>query len=216
MTTACDAVAADPVDDQLRALMPLTRSRARHWERAWRQPPGELLTVAMMGAWDAVLRYDPDAGASLATFARLRIDGTIVDWWRREMAQQGGSRTRPSVVVPVDFTDLGRDDAHGGYLTPASLIEAGPGRTLEPGYERIDGHDLLLYLRVRMDPRDWDILARHVGGDETLRAVGASWGVTESRACQLLAQAIRRARVILSAVRETEVEQSWLRTLMAV
>jgi RNA polymerase sigma factor (sigma-70 family) len=188
----------DEEERLLGSLLPLTYYLAHLYERMWGQPAGEYETPALMGAWDAVKRFDPSHGASLHSYARYRIQGEIVDWHRKEMQQKGGSRNE-KLSLPyrcVDFNDLGIDG--DGYASEAAAIEKmEQGRTVEKGYDEIENHDLLQHLKARMDAKEWDIMVRCVCNEEYMKDVGKSYGVSESRICQLLPVALRHAREIL-------------------
>jgi RNA polymerase sigma factor (sigma-70 family) len=188
----------DSEEEQLGSLLPLAYSIAHRYERMWHQPMGEYETAALMGAWDAVKRWDPDTGASLKTYARFRIQGEIVDWHRKEMQQQGGSRREHmrNVVRCVDFNDLGING--DGYMSEASIIEKmEQGKTVEKGYNEIINHDMLMHLKTRMDEKEWDIMIRCVCNEEFMKDVGKDYGVSESRICQILPVALRHARRII-------------------
>ena len=182
------------VERLLGSLIPLAMARAHHYEAMWGQDHGEFGTAALVGAWDAIAHYDPTRGASLHTYARWRIDGTIVDWHREEMAQKGGNRRGRKPALCVDFTDL---TIHDERLSVASVIEHHFGRTNERGYDLVEDDDLLRALRVRMDPREWDVMVRCVCNDEREKAVGDSYGVSESRISQILHRALAHARAII-------------------
>jgi RNA polymerase sigma factor (sigma-70 family) len=188
----------DEEERLLGTLLPLSYWMAHHYERQWGQPVGEFETAALMGAWDAVKRYDPESDTSLASYARYRIKGEIVDWHRREMQQKGGSRKEHlrRYTYCVDFNDLSKND--DGYYSDASIIEQmEQGRTTEHGYKDIDDHDMLMHLKQRMDEREWDIMVRCVCNEETMKDIGKDYGVSESRICQILPVALYHARRII-------------------
>jgi RNA polymerase sigma factor (sigma-70 family) len=210
----------DEEERLLGMLLPIAMMRAHYYERMWGQPPGELESAALFGAWDAIKRYKPGMGASLMTYARHRIDGEIIDWHRKERQQRGGSRRENmrKYVFCVDFTDLTTRDSD------ASLIEKmEQGRTYEKGFSEIDNHDVLQHLKARMDAREWDILIRCVCNEEYMKDVGADYGVSESRICQLLPIALKHARKIIEEMNqsgescgldhEDMLEAQWLRRL---
>jgi RNA polymerase sigma factor (sigma-70 family) len=216
----------DSEEEALGELIPVALSRAHHYERLWGQPTGEFETAAMIGAWDAVKRYNPDLGATLRTYARHRIDGEIIDWHRKEMAQKGGFRGEKNRVYTycVDFNDL--DVSADGYWSEAAQIEKMlQGRTYDKGYSEIDNHDVLKHLHARMNEREWDIMIRCVCNEETMKSVGVVYGVSESRICQILPVALQHARKIIEGMNEagevyepckdTEdmLEAQWIRAL---
>jgi RNA polymerase sigma factor (sigma-70 family) len=185
-------------EEQLGSLLPLAYWMAHHYEHLYGQDVGEFETAALMGAWDAVKRWDPDSGASLKTYARFRIKGEIIDWHRKECVQKGGTRREENRkhTYCVDFNDLSRDG--DGILSEAGAIEyMEQGRTIEKHYKEIEDHDMLMHLKTRMNEKEWDIMVRCICNEEGMKNVGLSYGVSESRICQLLPVALRHARKII-------------------
>lgn len=188
----------DEEERLLGSLLPIAYYWAHYYERLWGQPDGEYETAALMGAWDAIKRYQPDQDASLATYARFRIKGEIVDWHRKEMAQKGGFRSEKNrkYTYCVDFNDLSTD-ADGYYSEAAQIERMEQGRTVEHGFNEVEDKDVLEHLHARMNEREWDIMVRCVCNEETMKSVGVIYGVSESRICQLLPVALKHARKIL-------------------
>lgn len=213
-------------EEQLGSLLPLAYWMAHHYEKLYKQDFGEFETAALMGAWDAVKRWDPSTGSSLKAYARYRIKGEIVDWFRKEQQQNGGSRREHcrTVVRCVDFNDLGIDG--DGFASDAHIIEQmEQGRTVEKGYSEIIDHDLLLHLKQKMDEKEWDIMVRCVCNEEYMKDVGKDYGVSESRICQILPVALEHARKFIKEMElpkeaydqgmdmEDLTESQWLRRL---
>lgn len=188
----------DSEEEALGELIPLALSRAHYYERVYNIRFGELETAAMLGAWKAVKRHDPSKGASLRTYARRRIDGEIIDWFRTDLSTTGGSRKEHlrADVRCVDFSDL--STSVDGYMSDAAVIEKmEQGRTVEKSYQQIVDHDMLMHLKTRMDEKEWDIMVRCVCNEEFMKDVGKDYGISESRICQLLPVALRHARKII-------------------
>lgn len=215
-------------EEQLGSLLPLVYYMAHYYEKLWGQPAGEFETAALMGAWDAIKRYDPDSSASLITYAHFRIKGEIIDWHRREQAQKGGSRLERvrKHTYCVDFNDLSVDS--DGYYSEAAQIERmEQGRTVEHGFDDIENHDMLMHLKAKMDEKEWDIMVRCVCNEEYMKDVGKDYGVSESRICQILPVALRHARKIIKEMElpkeaydqgmdmEDLTEAQWLRRMNA-
>lgn len=203
-------------EELLGELLPLAMYLAHEYERHYGQDVGEFESAALMGAWSAIKKYDPSYGANLSTYARVRIVGEIIDYQRTIVAQRLGGRNRPEMSRCVDFTDLGH--TNDKFMTEASQIEFEFGRTTERGYSLVEDRELLKALKLRMDEREWDIMVRCVCNDETMKSVGESYGVTESRICQILPVALRHARKIINDMyqeksTDQELEDEWLRSI---
>jgi RNA polymerase sigma factor (sigma-70 family) len=188
-------------EEQLGSLLPVAYYLAHFYEHLWGQPDGEFETAALIGAWDAVKRYSPERGASLATYARFRIRGEIVDWHRTEQQQKGGSRRKHmrKYTYCVDFNDLEIED---GLLSEGAWIEKMYGRKYEKGFSEIEDHDVLKHLKTRMDEKEWDIMVRCICNEECMKDVGKIYGVSESRICQILPIALKHARKIIEEMEQ--------------
>jgi RNA polymerase sigma factor (sigma-70 family) len=178
------------MDEQERfeSLLPLARTTARKYERLYHEPYGAFLTYAYEGAWKAAKTWD--RRKSLEGWGYLKIRGTVIDGARWEMAARGQTRREHTRKVEISVeTPLPNYQVLGDTLIcPRSEI-----------YEKkTEDHDLLMRLKARMDEREWEVLTRCECNGETLKAVGESWGLTESRACQIMKLAKKHARSILS------------------
>lgn len=114
-----------------------------------------------------------------------------VDEWRRQHGRPGSARAQAldgmwsldAWWLDVDGLDDDRAPLRADLAPPAE--------------DGVDARDLLRHLRACMDPREWDVIASHDAAGEPLRSIGARWGVTESRACQIATVARAHARAIL-------------------
>ena len=133
----------------------------------------ELLSDAYFGLVDAAQRYQPGRGATFATFAKPRIWGAMIDGYRARNGRHGQHVHQP---YPTD------DE---GQVIERHLADD------EFGYERVedrlDAVTLVAALVPTLRMRDRFVLAE-MGDGATLAEVGSRLGVTESRACQLVAQ----------------------------
>ena len=185
-------------------LRPLAERLARRYERRWGRADGELLTQALLGAWDAAQRYRPGRGP-LGAYARQRIAGAIHDEERRDgglfrrglwARDEHGDRVCKVWINPLDEllcqgdTDLDEDRV-------AALAWE------EPGYERVEDELWAAMILVRLGAEDAELLERTAVGGETLAALGQVWRpgrpLTESRMCQLRTRAAARAREVALA-----------------
>lgn len=176
-----------PLEAELRARAPVARKVAARWRR--RCPPGvdptELLGAAMVGLWralDAAQRRHPGralselgegvlgwyAGREVAEWLRT-VDSVPRGHRERERALGNPPPRRPREVEPRDAVDTTGTDAARAELDLARARIA----ELE-----------------RLDPRRRAVVRGHLAG-ERWATIGAELGVSESRACQLLAE-VRR------------------------
>lgn len=81
--------------DALATLLPLAEALARRFLRRLprRADPDEVRAAALEGAWRATLRWRPDGGASLRTFAGHLIRASIMDRLRANLPR-GARRAR--------------------------------------------------------------------------------------------------------------------------
>ena len=188
-------------DARFRALLPLAGRIARRWELRSGADFGECLTAAMMGAWDAACRFNPSEGIPLERYAWQRIEGSIIDEWRRDTAWSRAGRNL--MVKATDMADP---------LFQAAFPEAVTDTTAGNGFEAVEIRELVASLLVRLNVDDADLLWRSCVLGETLKSIGESRGVTESRASQLRTRALDRARELLAAMdlaHEDRVPRFW-------
>jgi len=110
----------------------------------------------------------------------------------------GDGIVRPAAARYTGWLNTGPIDAPIGGTDGLTLADAQGSE--DPGYEAVEDAEDVADARKRiaaaldrMTPRQRDVIARRAQG-ETLAAIGRSLGVTESRVCQIQAQARRKAR----------------------
>ncbi len=146
-----------------------------------RAPLADRLAAGYLGLLRAADTYDPARGA-FSTYALVWVRHALTDLSRREREE----------ALSLD-APLFEEDGDGRTL--ADLLEA-PHRPEDRALERY----LVARALSRLSPRHREALERRfglVGEEETLAAVGASWGVSRERARQVEAEALRRAREAL-------------------
>jgi hypothetical protein len=205
---------------------------AHQYEFRYHQHFGEYETPALLGAWKAACTFHSlgdggvdENGVPLGLFrwGRLKVTGAIIEWARDEMRQHGMSKTG------TRFETLSLDmpwDNDGERTLGETLLDS----RSERGYQQVEDHEVLLALRERLTPKEWDILTRYADG-QTLKSIGEDvYGVSESRVCQLMAKITAKARRILAGMepesevrvpvltpleREEAAEEVWLDVLAA-
>lgn len=173
--------------ERFEMMLPLADYWARKIALRYGQDPAEFTSAAMEGAWKAARTYDESAGVPLRRWARLKIKGSIIDYARAVMQQSGGHRdeSKRVTVIRADMSTESEDQIvlegeHGAY-------------SIERGYADVEVSDELNRILGYLDEREREILVRTIAGDETLKVVGESMGITESRACQIRTAALKRA-----------------------
>jgi len=144
--------------------LPLLRSVARTMRqtRFQKYELAELASMGFAGLLAAVTRFDPDRNLKFATFARVRIQGAILDAMRVETrSRRRGARM---VIHPLEIDLPGPaqvpEDADFWYRACSGLKR------------QRDRLVVLLYWRMGL----------------SLREVGQQLGVTEGRVCQIVRQ----------------------------
>jgi len=169
------------VQDTLNHLMPLARRMARRYEIKFGKNPGELETVAMLGAWEAARSYDGRVGGpSIWGYASTKIVREFANDDRIIRGRSDSSK-QSRAPIPCDFEDWEFDP----YI--------------EEGFEQFETNRAVREVLSALSPMQQTILRKTFFEGVTLAEFGAELGVTESRACQLRGVALQSARKLLSA-----------------
>jgi len=190
----------------------------------------DLYSAGLMGLLNAVRQYDPKAGTSFETYARLRIRGAVLDELRRmdwvprsvhskarkvqgvmqaieqakgrvatekEMAegleltveeyQQWLEEIRPATFVCLDASCSGdSEDSNTQYECFADSRQENP---MDGAFRQEVSR--LIADRIRQLPEmQQKVLALYYYEDLRLREIAEAFGLTESRICQIHAQAV--------------------------
>lgn len=166
----------------------------RKWKRAvqWHDLQ-DLRQAGFFGLMDAASKFDPSRGVKFATYATRRIIGAAIDQLRRERGRY--ERQQLPMWSPEENSE--HADGHALDITAAP---ARPADTVD--VDRVRAF-VARRLRSRGYPRRTIAMALVRWVDrQTLRTVGQQFGVTESRASQILrdmdeevVELIRRAAI---------------------
>jgi RNA polymerase sigma factor (sigma-70 family) len=137
----------------------------------------EGLNAAMLALVEAARTYRPGGAATFRTYAHHRIRGAVVDHVRREL----GRYWRPS-SWPLHLSKRLPDWASSAAL--------------EAVERRVDRAQLVAAIE-RLEPRPRLMVVWHYWYGMSLREMGEVWGFTESRASQVMTQALERLRWLL-------------------
>jgi RNA polymerase sigma factor (sigma-70 family) len=147
-----------------------------------------LRSAALEALVRCAARYDPSRGAAFTSFALPRVSGAIYDELRTVDPNGRTARARGEAIetVSLDVPDADGHDRHehiAGGRDHASQVCA--------------KLDAATALAVPLARDRFTMLAYEAG--YTLREIGAVFGVTESRASQMLSRGRDRARKALAA-----------------
>ncbi len=188
--------AAELVEDYLRKYPRPVSVVARRWPNVIQAARGrglswdDLHEAALAGVARAAVLYDPDRGASFATYAGIAARDAI----RRESLPRAGQPAR--FLRPDQF--VRGEEGWAGW--DGLGVEAREGEfEEETAADRLDR--VRRYL-ARLGSREQDLVARYYGldgqGGTTLAALAGRHGVTRERCRQIIARAVARARHALA------------------
>lgn len=181
----------------------------------------EVVALANAGLAEAAERYDPDRGASFATFAWYRIHGAIIDGlrksselprrtWARLVALRAAGDYLERVVAPRGG-EARAAIARAAAALPArypqsldTLRERGfdaPGDAPPPpdGLDQARAAARLRSAVTRLPDKQRAIVTKHYFEGKSLLEAGAELGLSKSWASRLHAQAVGQLRAQLVA-----------------
>lgn len=197
----------------------------------------DLHSAGLVGLLNAVRQYDPRAGSSFESYARVRIRGAIFDELRRldwvprsvhekarkvqtvmqELEQRRGSLPSASDVAQAMGMPLAEYESLLEEIRPATFVcldsasspeDSGEGDRYEHIADESQRNPLdcaarrelteMVARRLQQLPEaQRKVLALYYFEDMRLREIAEVFGVTESRICQIHAQAILAIRCFL-------------------
>lgn len=136
----------------------------------------DLISEGWVGACRAVDSFRADSGASLRTYATIRIRGAQLDWLRTNQTVSGLARAR-----------IAQDDVrrHRTVEVPEALPADD-----DPATAACNRVDVVRALRT-MPRRTQEVVLERVVLETPLEVLGTRYGVTGTRICQIM----RGARV---------------------
>jgi RNA polymerase sigma factor (sigma-70 family) len=164
--------------------------RNGHWDAF-----DDLIGVANEALVKAANDFDPEQGKTFKSYAYFIIGHRITDYLRREMRDDGG-RGAPRGewhVQRVDDAYFTGEEGGSTVLSIAGEDELGYLEFEDDLVDRATLRDFELWLGPQMTVhelaifRAWLTIGR-------LKATGEAFGVTESRACQIVNKAVALAR----------------------
>ncbi len=158
----------------------------------------ELVGLGNVGLVEARVRYDEGRGVPFAAFAAQRIRGAMLDGLRQvdPLTRDERARVRRTEeVAPVTLVDF-----KAAYDHPTTDVAAD---------EVIADHQTLSLVRRALDSlpaRERFVIGRYFMDEQPLKSVGEEIGVTESRVCQIVGEAVAHLKEVLAA--EVEMPRS--------
>jgi RNA polymerase sigma factor for flagellar operon FliA len=157
------------------------------------QERDDLVSAGVIGLIDAVDRFDHSRGVPFEAFARVRIQGAVIDelrrldgrtrlFWKRVREGTAAEDSMPPAISLDRLLEAGGEPA-GSDMTAALL-------------EQDLWNDVGIAL-MTLPRRERSVLQRYYGASRTLREIGSEMGVSEARVCQLHARAIAQLRRML-------------------
>jgi RNA polymerase sigma factor (sigma-70 family) len=175
-----------------------------------RMDRGDFVSIALLAAWNAEGKFDPNRGATLHTWVRGCVWGALREYLRQEDHLTRGQRARKNAgeVLPAHCDEpLSLDDPthHGHFiaygddtLTFAEAIRDPVEAVGRDGLtESLRGEDLRTCV-ARLKPRLRRMLALYYWQDETGKEVARAMGLSESRIHQFRAQALAELREVVT------------------
>ncbi len=199
--------------------------------------PDDLYSSGLVGLLDAARKFDPQAGSSFESYARVRIRGAVLDELRRmdwvprsihdkarqvravvmELEQARGQAPTDTEIAkalkisPAEYGKLMEEIRPAAFVcldsAPAaewegeeSCHESIADESQENPMEGAARRELVSLIAARLQalpPMQRQVLALYYFEDMRLREIAATFGVTESRICQIHSQAVRALRVFL-------------------
>lgn len=141
----------------------------------------DLIQAGTVGLLQAARTFHPHCGVALATYAKFRIRGEMLDTVRRN------GRHSPAGSTLESASD-GEDMDLSGLL--CALAEHSPFALLTSAQRAA----VLRQEIGRLPPRHKQVVQMRYSGDYSLREIGAVLSVNESRVCQLHRSALDRLR----------------------
>lgn len=142
----------------------------------------DILSDALLGAAGARASYDPTRGVPFGVYALRRARGAVLD----------GARTRSPFTRGEHANGMTAENAPPHRQPAVNLSDRIP--TQRSPYEQADARIDLARLLKRLPPRLALIVRAYDLDGLTLLEISKALGVSESRVCQLRAQAFRLAR----------------------
>ena len=176
----------------------------------------DLIQTGTIGLLDAVRRYDPSKGIPFPAYARFRIRGAILDslrqldWATRNQRKQrkaaasadsadGGTQAGPAQffmlgpVISLSTRNESQDEL------PAPDVACGEGLHPDRLYEVAEARDLIGRAMHTLPSRYREVVKLYYYSEQSMREIGRTLGVNESRISQIHKAALIKMRRALAS-----------------
>jgi len=178
----------------------------------------DLVQTGTLGLIDAVRRYDPSKGIPFPAYARYRIRGSILDSLRAlDWATRNQRKQRKAMSIAASqegppepdtrklrFFSLGpvaslstRQETQDDL--PAPDVACGENLHTDKLYEAHEARELIRKALVVLPARHRRVVLMYYSGDWSMRAIGRTLGVNESRVSQIHKSALDKMKRALSS-----------------
>lgn len=182
----------------------------------------DLVQTGTMGLIDAVRRYDPSKGIPFPAYARYRIRGAILDglrafdWATRNQRMQRKAAAnalweRPVETKPVHatFFSLGPVVSLSGRREsddelPAPDVPCGENLHPDKLFEATEAREIVQRALNVLPERYRKVIVMYYSGDWSMRDIGRTLGVNESRISQIHKAALGKMKQALAAEATTQ------------
>ena len=194
----------------------------------------DISSYGIEGLIDAVEKYTPRSGARFETYALVRIRGNIIDKIRsqdflprsvrrkikdvkeaqEQLKKQFGRPATSSEVAELlgmeteKVDQILADDTGEDSLEVIDTLSDETHQTPHEAYESKDINNQLQLALKRLPERERMVMVLYYHENMTFKEIGETIGISESRACQIHAQAIMKLKNLLSENRSERMKQS--------
>ena len=194
----------------------------------------DITSYGVEGLIDAIEKYTPDKGARFETYALMRIRGTIIDkirsqdWVPRstrrkikeiKLVAEKMKQTLGRAATTTELASLLAEemqvgsiyDKKGSSEESVEIIDTIQDENSKNPLEQLVDKDVKKELQMalkRLPERERMIMVLYYHENMTLKEIGETIDVSESRVCQLHAQANMKLKNILSTTRSDRMRQS--------
>jgi RNA polymerase sigma factor FliA len=168
---------------------------------AERRVRGAMIDALRRDAWPrGVRRVRRELEAAREELRReLGAEPTLADLAKRVGAEESRlERTIVRISTIESTSPLSAGENVDGAMLPPALVPSEPPAP-DKAYEEREVRDRVRAAIASLPPRERKVIGLYYYGEATMKEIGASIGVNESRVSQLHARAVQRLRVALGA-----------------
>lgn len=148
-----------------------------------------LISAGKVALWQSSERWDPSVSPDLWKYAYSRVKGAMLDELRQmdQLSRTAREKIKRDEVGELQWALLKPCDMDNAINIPS---HSNPERECQEGIQR----NVIQTQIEKLPPRLREVVRLHFLEDEFLADIGRRMGITESRVCQLKAEALRLMR----------------------